>query len=44
MGWIGQGTQNVKNRADAQFFANGSDVFHGAVIFLGEHEAETDFL
>ena len=39
---IGQRSQNVEHGSDAQFFPDGSDIFHGGMVLLGEHEADAD--
>ena len=40
---VGERTQNIKNCPEAKLPANTADIFHGAVIFLRKHEAESDF-
>ena len=40
VGRVGQRTQHIKNGANAQFPAYRRHVFHGAVVLLGEHEAD----
>ena len=36
---VGQGAQDVEDGADAQLLADGANIFHGGVVFLGEEEA-----
>ena len=35
---IGQGTENIKYRTETQFPADGTDIFHGSMVFLGKEE------